>query len=476
MNCDSDESVKEQNLRFKRWRVGEAGPATPDDTAEHHKKELRQAKEVKAVTVCFSDIEGRFHMLDYDKDFVLNSDDNLTFDGSSIRGFTHQNESDLRLTLDWDAFYIAPPEVFGPGKVMVFGEVRDRNGKPYDCDLRAQLKAFLAEDPRLMHVAAEIEGFLFRGKNAEKHFHEDPFFRCVTTGGYFNTLPSSDLRNFIDQVADAQRALGFENEKDHPEVAPSQFELNWRYTDALIAADQIQLYKMVCRVVADRLGMTASFLPKPLAGVNGSGMHTNISFHEVTYKPEGKIVTNLMHDADDKDGISTWARKFADGIIRRAKGMCLILNPSVNAYRRLDPEYEAPNEIFASAVDRGAMIRFPLCNEKSARVEVRSVSPDANPYLLLLILAKAGLQGQREEVLHGDRPCEVLPHNIHEALHEFNNSDFIAEALAFGARTKYADWKEASADRCPKLLGKHIKPAEVMFHHEVTNQYLWQRF
>jgi glutamine synthetase len=481
MDWNDPEAVKEYNLRFKQWRDHRAEtiatfPESPRDLGSQHKSDLKDDQTVKAITVCFSDIEGRFHMLDYDKDYILASDDNLTFDGSSIRGFTNQNESDLRLALDWSAFYIAPPSVFGPGKVMVFSEIRDKDGHLYDCDIRAQLKLFLKEESQLgrfVNVAAEIEGFLFEGQNAEKIFYQSPEFHCVTTGGYFNTLPSSQLRSFIDKAAEAQRALGFENEKDHPEVAPAQFELNWKYTEALIAADQIQLYKMVCRVVADRMGYTASFLPKPLAGVNGNGMHTNISFHQTVLN---KPTKNLMYDKATKDGISEWARKFADGILRRAKDICLVLNPSVNAYRRLDPHYEAPNEIFASAVDRGAMIRFPLCNEKSARVEVRSVSPDANPYLLLLVLLKAGLRGQQEELIPTDRPCELLPQNIHEAICGFNDNMFITEALGLDARRKYADWKEASADRCPKLLGKNIKPAEIMFHHEVTNQHLWQMF
>ncbi len=470
-------TMKGLNLQTKMWRDGRV---ERPDKPEYHRSYLKDAKGIKAVTVCFSDIEGRLHMLDYDKDFILSSGENLTFDGSSIRGFTSQNESDLRLSVDWDAFYLPPQSIFGPGKALVFGEVRDRFGYPYDCDMRAQLKKHLAilskaspsqQAPgwRVL-VAAEIEGFLFAERNAEKHYYECPEFECVTTGGYFNTLPSSDLRNFIDQVADTQRELGFENEKDHPEVAPAQFELNWRYTEALVAADQIQLYKMVCRVIADRMGCTASFLPKPLAGVNGSGMHINISVRNQASD------SNMMYDAEADHNISEWGRKFADGILRRAKDMCLILNPSVNAYRRLDPHYEAPNAIFSSAVDRGAMIRFPLCNEKSARIEVRSVSPDANPYLLILTLIKAGIAGQLEKLMETDRPCEMLPHNIHEALEEFSDSTFITDVMSLDARSKYASWKEASADRCPKLLGDKIKPSEIMFHHDVTNQHLWKMF
>src|SRR5690606_1796440 len=169
----------------------------------------------------------------------------------------------------------------------------------------------------------------------------------------------------------------------YPEVAPSQFEINYSYADALIAANQIQLYKLVARQVAYLNNYTASFLPKPIAGVNGNGMHTNISL--------SKNRENLFYNANGKDKISDTNRCFIDSILSNARDICLVLNSSVNSYRRLDPSYEAPNEIKASAIDRGSMIRIPLGNARSARVEVRSVAPDANPYLVMSTLIKTGL-------------------------------------------------------------------------------------
>ncbi|HTX59526.1 MAG TPA: glutamine synthetase, partial [Verrucomicrobiae bacterium] len=175
---------------------------------------------IKAVTVLFSDLEGRLHMLDYDKKFLLKSHDNLTFDGSSIRGFTPQRESDLRLFLDWSAFYWAPADFFGPGKVLVFGEVIDRDGSPFAGDIRGTLKRFSTEMHErhgyTLNAANEIEGFLFRGLDAERHYHETGAFEYVNTGGYYHSLPGDPLRTFIDTVAEVQRAMGFQNEKDHP--------------------------------------------------------------------------------------------------------------------------------------------------------------------------------------------------------------------------------------------------------------------
>src|SRR5450631_1920258 len=157
----------------------------------------------------------------------------------------------------------------------------DKGGTSYACDIRGVLKCYAAELYKkkgyTLNAANEIEGFLFKGMDAERHYHENHAFEYVNTGGYYHSLPGDPLRTFIDTSAEVQRAMGFENEKDHPEVAPSQFEINYSYSDVVTAADQIQLYKLICREVATKMGLTASFLPKPVVGVNGSGMHTNVS-------------------------------------------------------------------------------------------------------------------------------------------------------------------------------------------------------
>ena len=367
------DKLEEMNLEAKADRLARKDPAK---IQEARMKYLTDEKRIKAVTVCFTDLEGRLHMLDYDKKFLLKSADNLTFDGSSIRGFSQQAESDLRLAIDWPAFYWLPSDVFGPGKVLVFGEVQERDGSPYRGDMRARLKAVrraaVEEGPaRWRYASNEIEGFLFKGRDAERHYHETGNFEFISTGGYYHSLPGDALRQFIDTAAEVQRAMGFANEKDHPEVAPSQFEMNYSYTEATIAADQVQLYKLLSRQVAARMDMTACFLPKPVTGVNGNGMHTNVSLAR-----KGK---NLFYDKKGQDGLSPLGWNFIERILANANDICLFLNPSVNAYRRLDPHFEAPNQIKASAIDRGSMVRIPLGNEKSARIEVRSIAPDANP-------------------------------------------------------------------------------------------------
>src|SRR5437660_4455987 len=458
--------LEELNLEAKQQRRDRVAP---DKLQEKRLKYLTDESRIKAVTVLFSDLEGRLHMLDYDKKFLLKSADNLTFDGSSIRGFTPQRESDLRLNLDWGAFYWGPSDRFGAGKVPVFAEVLDRDGSPISAHIRGVLKRYSTDQYEkngyTLNAANEIEGFRFQGLDAEWRYHQTGCCDYVNTGGYYHSLPGDPLRTFIDTVAEVQRAMGFENEKDHPEVAPSQFEINNSNGEPTAAADTIQLYKLICRQVATRLGMTASFLPKPVVGVNGNGMHTNVSVSK-----DGK---NLFWEKGGEENLSKFAWQFAERILTHGNDLCLMLNSSVNAYRRLDPHFEAPNQIKVSAVDRGAMVRIPIGNERSSRVEVRSVAPDANPYMVMLGVFKTGLDGTISQVQNLRQADRYLPDNIYDALGDFSGADWTTSLLTAEVKQRYADLKKDSADRCPRQLGTFVKAQEVQYHHEVYNQYLW---
>src|SRR3989338_8962276 len=449
--------------------------ATASDAAleKEYTAYLQKEKRIKAVTLCFTDIEGRLHMLDYDKKYFLDSLSNLTFDGSSIRGFTPQHQSDLRLEVDWRSIRYFPSDVFGPGKVIFFASVLSLDRSPYISDFRSQLKAYANEIKKkqgiTVNAAPEIEGFVVDGENAEQKYEENGGFKLISSGGYFHSLPMDKLRQFIDRAAEAQRAMGFRNEKDHPEVAPSQFEMNFSYSEVVRAADNIQLYKLICRQVARNMGMTATFLPKPFMGINGSGMHTNFSL--------GKAGKNIFYDPKGEDGLSKIARDFILRLLNHSSEICLVFNSSVNAYRRLDPHFEAPNQIKVSPIDRGSMIRIPVGNEKTARIELRSVAPDANPYLVLYTMLKTGMEGQKLQKDKDKRErSRFLPDNIHDAIKLFKASEFIAKVLGEDNRQKFAAYKQSAADRSPKELGVLIKPSEVLFHHEVTNQVLWNRF
>lgn len=465
----SYEQLEEMNLKAKEKQQSE----DPRQLEEQYRLYLQKEKRIKAITLCFTDIEGRFHMLDYDKKYLLDSALNLTFDGSSIKGFTALAQSDLRLEVDWSSIVYLPSDVFGGGKVIMFASVLNRDRSFYASDFRGQLKLYtqklLQKEGIKAHSATEIEGFLVEGVGAEQNYDEDIGFKLISTGGYYHSLPLDRLRRFIDAAAEAQRAMGFKNEKDHPEVAPSQFELNFGYTEVVRACDQIQLYKLVCRQVANNMGMTATFLPKPITSINGSGMHTNFSLAK-----NGK---NIFYQKDGQDSLSSLAWDFIYKLLNHAPENCLILNSSVNAYRRLDPHFEAPNQIKVSPVDRGSMIRIPVGNEKTARIEIRSVAPDVNPYLALYTILRTGLEGKKISRSKDKRDrLRFLPGNLYDAIRLFKTSDFMGKILGEENKQKYISFKEAIADRNPRELGSKVKTSEIIYHHEVTNQVLWNNF
>lgn len=460
-----DMNVKAKKRRVKLTKISEF--------QKEYTEYLKKEKRIKAITLCFSDLEGRFHMLDYDKAHFLRDPDNLTFDGSSIRGFSSLAESDLYLAPDWQTLRWLPSDIFGPGKVVMFANILGRDKQPHPSDFRARLQNMTDDLFKKkgidVHTAPEIEGFLVEGEDAEQTFNENTGFRLISTGGYYHSLPKDKLRQFIDQAAEAQRAMGFENEKDHPEVAPSQFELNFHHSTVLEICDQIQLYKLLCRQVANSLGLTATFLPKPVSGINGNGMHINLSLFK-----NGK---NMFYDKKGEYGLSKIAHSFVSRVLNHAPEICLVFNSSVNAYRRLDPNFEAPNQIKVSPTDRGSMIRIPMGNEGSTRIEVRSVAPDANPYLVFYSLLQVGLQGS-ELTIDPDKRARVrfLPDSINDALRLFKASTFVENMLGADAKEKYAVLKQTVADRSPLALGHRVKNSEVTHHHEVTNQVLWHDF
>lgn len=465
------DKLEEMNLQAKKLRLSKT---SDQEIKNHYLNYLTKEKLIKAVTIGFSDLEGRFHTIDYDKKFFLKNNDNLTFDGSSIRGFSRQAESDLRLKPNWRYFWWLPSDVFGPGKVLIMGEIYDQNNNPYQMDCRNLLKTYTKkieeEFNYTFYVSNEIEGFLVKGVDAEKNYDEKVGFELAAKGGYYHSLPNDTLRNFIDRTAEAQRALGFENEKDHPEVAPSQFELNYSYSHILTAADQVLIYKLVARQIAQNMGMTAVFLPKPIVGINGSGMHTNISIFK-----NGK---NVFYDKKGESQLSKTAWEIINKFLTYANDFCLIANSSVNAYRRLDPKFEAPNEIRVSKTDRTAMIRIPIFDEKSARIEIRSIAPDTNPYLLFYVLVKIAMEAfiPKKKQNKSRERVSFLPGNIYTAIKKFQQSQLMKKILPKELRERFIDLKQKAANRCPLELGKKIKNGEVLYHHEIYNQAIWNNF
>jgi len=204
--------------------------------------------------------------------------------------------------------------------------------------------------------------------------------------------------------------------------------------------------------------------------INGSGMHTNISLSK-----KGK---NLFYVGQKDSSISKFGQEFIDRVLSNANEICLVLNSSVNSYRRLDPRYEAPNQIKFSFSDRSSMIRIPAGNSDSTRIEVRSVASDANPYLAIYTLLRIGLEGPKEVLVKkGKRQrTRTLPDNIFDAIRVFKYSDIMTKILGEEAKNNYSQLKEKTADRAQKELGRYVKKSEVIFHHEITNQYLWNEY
>ena len=300
-------------------------------------------------------------------------------------------------------------------------------------------------------------------------YHETGKFEYVNTGGYYHSLPGDPLRTFIDTTAEVQRAMGFENEKDHPEVAPSQFEINYGYGEVVAAADQIQLYKLICRQVATKMGMTAS-LPAQAGGGRQRQRHAHQRFRSA------RTARTCSGIRRAREKLSKFGWDFVDRILTHGNDICLLLNSSVNAYRRLDPHFEAPNQIKASAVDRGSMVRIPIGNEKqhARRGALRGPGRQSLPGDVLHLQDGSRRRDRQDQE---PAPGRALPAGQH--LHGdrgLPQSRLDDEAAGEDVKGRYADLKQASADRCPRLLGTFVKPPEVQFHHEVYNQFLWNLF
>jgi glutamine synthetase len=380
---------------------------------------------------------------------------------------------------DWRSLIWLPGQVvMSREKPLLFANVFDRDGQPYEADARgllAQHERVLAEAQRQFLTAVELEAFLLDGDQADVNFEGNvgghDFTPAATGSGYFGSGFTTTFRLFIDAFATVLRSVGFAMEKDHAEVAPGQVELNFKFANALLTADRVMLYRMIGRELARHFGCTLTFLPKPFEGVNGSGMHTTVNF---TQDGENEF------PGDGQFGMSEFALQAMGRILETAPALSMIYNSSVNSYRRLaaGASCEAPNRVFASACDRGAMIRIPhFANPKAARFEVRVPAPDGNPYLLFYAMAKA--MDDRSlgagKLITDPTEAVTLPGSLSDAVDSFERSAWIQKTLPTKLREGLIHWKRAVAERSPRDLGSRIKRSEVWFHHLLVTQETWQR-
>ncbi|WP_413377764.1 type I glutamate--ammonia ligase [Alkalihalobacillus sp. 1P02AB] len=419
-------------------------------------KETIEKKSVELLHMQFVDIEGTLkHVTITAEQLEQAVDGKVMFDGSSITGFTPINQSDLYLNPDLSTFAVLPwTEEDGYSEARFLCSVTTPAGDDFEGDPRNVLKKTVkrAKDKGYsISVGPELEFFLF-----ETDEYGQPTIRTQDVGGYFEPSPKDEGEKVRLAIYKALKMMGFTIEASHHEVAVGQHEINFKYADALASADAATTYKWVVKTVAKQFGLHATFMPKPLAGANGSGMHTNISLFDEE-KQE-----NAFYDETNQLGLSETAYQFIAGLIDNVKDFVAVTNPLVNSYKRLVPGYEAPCYIAWSASNRSALIRIPATRGAGTRVEIRCPDPAANPYLAFAVVAAAGLDGVERELtappsVDADifnmsldeikaRGIENLPTSLESAIDRFETGEIGLKTFGEHAFSEYVALKRSEWD------------------------------
>ncbi len=415
---------------------------------------LSQEENVKFIRLQFTDILGTIKNVEIPISQLEKALDNkMMFDGSSIEGFVRIEESDMYLIPDLDTWVVFPWTAEKGKVARLICDIQNPDGTPFLGDPRANLKRVLKEMEELgftdFNLGPEPEFFLF--KLDEKG---EPTLELNDNGGYFDLAPTDLGENCRRDIVLELEEMGFEIEASHHEVAPGQHEIDFKYADAITACDNIQTFKLVVKTIARKHGLHATFMPKPLFGVNGSGMHMNLSLF--------KNGENAFFDPKGDLELSDTARQFIAGTIKNATAFTAVTNPTVNSYKRLVPGYEAPCYVAWSARNRSPLIRIPASRGLSTRVEVRSVDPSANPYLAMAVLLQAGLDGIKNKLTPPapvDRNIYVmdkeereeagisdLPATLAAALTELQTNEVICSALGEHILEHFIEAKEIEWD------------------------------
>ena len=414
--------------------------------------------DVKLIHLMFTDVLGNIKASTIPVERLPEAlEKGIWFDGSSIEGFKRIYESDMFLKPDTSTYAILP---WGPKEgadARFICDVYTPDGKPFEGDPRCILKKTMkeAEDMGFIYnVGPELEFFLFKKNNGEK----------ITTdahdaAGYFDFAPRDLAWDVRRDIVFSLQSLGIEVEMSHHEVAIGQHEIDFKYNNALRTADNAITLKLAVKSIAHKYGLHASFMPKPIFGENGSGMHTHQSLFDI------KANQNAFFDAKDKYKLSKIAKSFIAGQLEHVKAMCPIMAPTVNSYKRLVPGYEAPVYICWAQINRSALIRIPRYSEgreQSTRAELRCPDPSCNPYLAFAVMLKTGLDGIKkkkeppmpveENVYHFDDDhlkklnISTLPYSLWDALKELEKDDIVKEALGKMFYERYIQIKKAEWD------------------------------
>ena len=439
-----------------------ANPLTKEDVLK-----IVEEKQIKFVRFWFTDVLG------FLKSFAVTPaelegafDEGMGFDGSSIDGFARIEESDMVAWPDPSTFTLLPWRSGAGGTARMFCDIRTPNGEPFAGDPRNVLRQVVAKAEAMgytMYVGPELEFFYFRDSCGTE---------VLDRGGYFDltTLDAgSDLRR---DTINALQAMGIQVEYSHHEVAPSQHEIDLRYKDVVTMADQVMTYRLTVKEIAAAHGVYATFMPKPMFGVNGSGMHV----HQSLFKGS----RNAFFDAGDEYNLSAVGKSYVAGLLSHIKEIALVTNQWINSYKRLVPGYEAPVYICWSRRNRSAMARVPLYKpgkENATRVELRNPDPAANPYLAFAAMLAAGLDGIEKgmtlppeasnniyEMTEAEREqagIGSLPEDLYNAIQEFEKSSFVREALGdhvcdFLVRNKWAEWDDYKTLVTPYEISRYL--------------------
>jgi len=400
---------------------------------------LAQERNVQMVQLQFTDILGVMKNISVPVSQLEQAlDGELMFDGSSIEGFVRIEESDMYLKPDPDTFLILPgskaTQFFG-NTARLICNIHDFDEQPFEGCPRQVLKKVLQEAGDLgysMQVGPEPEFFMF---NVDEK--GSPSLITNDKAGYFDLPPVDRGEDARRDMVDTLQRLGFEIEAAHHECSPGQHEIDFKYSHALTTADRIMTFRIIVRMVAQRHGLHATFMPKPIYGINGSGMHMHISLF--------KDRENIFYDSQRDGGLSDTCLYFIAGVMKHARAIAAITNPTVNSYKRLVPGYEAPVYIAWSYKNRSPLIRIPARRGIGTRIEIRNPDPTCNPYLGLAVILKAGLDGIQEKILPPNSvdqnifemalesreqlSIDSLPENLYEAINELKKDELIQGAL-----------------------------------------------
>ncbi len=424
-------------------------------------------KQIKFIRFWFTDVLGTL------KSFAVTPaelegafEEGMGFDGSSIDGFARIQESDMVAYPDPSSFTLLPWRAGAGGTARMFCDIKQPNGEPFAGDPRYVLRKVVARAEAMgytMYCGPELEFFYFKDSCGTD---------VLDRGGYFDltTLDAgSDLRR---DTVNALHAMGIQVEYSHHEVAPSQHEIDLRYKDVLTMADQVMTYRLTVKEIAAAHGVYATFMPKPIFGENGSGMHV----HQSLFKGS----SNAFFDGTDETNLSEVGKAYIAGLLAHIKEIALVTNQWINSYKRLVPGYEAPVYICWSRRNRSAMVRVPLYKpgkENATRVELRNPDPACNPYLAFAAMLAAGLDGiekgmklppeasnniyEMTEAERAEAGIDSLPEDLYNAIKEFESSSFVREALGdhvcdFLVRNKWAEWDDYKTLITPYELQRYL--------------------